>query len=55
MGELELDEVVSKREDEQGPTQSDSIGTATRPSVLRKVHRYVSVRPQVLSVETTIS
>jgi hypothetical protein len=55
MGELELDQVVSKGEDEQAPTQSDSVGNPTRPSVLRKVHRCVSVRAHVLIDETTIS
>jgi hypothetical protein len=55
MGELELDQVVSIGEDDQAPTPSDSVGNPTRPSVLRKVHRCVSVCAQVLMDETTIS
>ena len=50
MGKPELDEaVVSKGEAGIAPTQSDAVGTETqRPSVVKKVHRYVPVRAQVL-------
>ncbi|KAF8273331.1 P-loop containing nucleoside triphosphate hydrolase protein [Lactarius quietus] len=42
MGKMELDEVVSKGETELAPTtQSEAVGTATRSSAFRKLHRFV--------------
>jgi hypothetical protein len=52
MGELELDEVASK--DLAPSNQNDAIGTELRPSVLKKVHRCVSVCAQVFLLKVLL-